>query len=87
MYLDVNLTYMYMYTYTLHHSLCTFILPNSMEGGELFDRIQRKGHFTERGEIRHTLYLYMYAWYTCTCTYGVYMYVYLSSLRRWNGVC
>ncbi len=24
-----------------------------MEGGELFDRIQRKGHFTERGEI-HT---------------------------------
>ena len=21
----------------------------SMEGGELFDRIQRKGHFTERG--------------------------------------
>ena len=22
----------------------------SMEGGELFDRIQKKGHFTERGK-------------------------------------
>ena len=27
------------------------LLVCSMEGGELFDRIQKKGHFTERGTL------------------------------------
>ena len=28
------------------------LLVCSMEGGELFDRIQKKGHFTERGMLK-----------------------------------
>ena len=32
-----------------------------MEGGELFDRIQKKGHFTERGKaVRASVHVYMY---------------------------
>ena len=37
-----------------------------MAGGELFDRIQKKGHFTERGE--YSAYVHMY---------NVYMYFYM----------
>ena len=36
-----------------------------MEGGELFDRIQKKGHFTERGTrcvyVVPTLYMYVFS--------------------------
>ena len=32
-------------------SSCDLPLVCSMEGGELFDRIQKKGHFTERGTL------------------------------------
>ena len=31
----------------VYHYVC--VLMCSMSGGELFDRIQKKGHFTERG--------------------------------------
>ena len=34
----------------------------SMSGGELFDRIQKKGHFTERGAFYTILYILM-----CVC--------------------
>ena len=30
---------------------CDYVLSSSMAGGELFDRIQKKGHFTERGIV------------------------------------
>ena len=32
-------------------SSCDLPLVCSTEGGELFDRIQKKGHFTERGTL------------------------------------
>ena len=44
---------------------CT-VLCCSMAGGELFDRIQRKGHFTERGKMP-----FIHVQCTCTCMYTV----------------
>ena len=47
-------TCMYM---TEIHVNCFDVSCFSMEGGELFDSIQKKGHFTERGT---QAYVYMY---------------------------
>jgi hypothetical protein len=40
--------------------LAFFLAVYSMEGGELFDRIQKKGHFTERGKAARKKYMNMH---------------------------
>ena len=39
-----------------------------MAGGELFDRIQRKGHFTERGMETCGVFVMVYLAYLYICT-------------------